>query len=84
MRHVFVILLLVVLTGCGSKGALFLPKDETADTQPASVQPESAPATEAAPSDEAPAVEQTTPQEDEDDTVTEPLWEEEDDEDINL
>ena len=89
MRHILLILTLVVLTGCGSKGALFLPKDETAEAQPVSTQPEPAEAIDAQtlelpPTDELPAEEQATPQEPEEDTIPEPLWEEEDDEDINL
>ena len=94
MRHTLLILILVVLTGCGSKGALFLPKDEAADAQPASAQPASgqsepaeaidAQTIELPPSDELPAEEQATPQGTDDDTISEPVWEEEDDEDINL
>jgi len=94
MRQILLILTLVVLSGCGSKGALFLPKDEAADAQPASAQPAStkpeppeaidAQTLELPPSDELPAEEQATPQQTDEDTVPEPLWEEEDDEDINL
>ena len=94
MRRLSLILTLVMLTGCGSKGALFLPKDEAADAQPASAQPAStqpeppeaidAQTLELPPSDELPAEEQATPQQTDEDAVPEPLWEEEDDEDINL
>lgn len=89
MRQISLILTLVLLAGCGSKGDLFLPKDETADAQPVSPQPEPAEAVDAQtlelpPSDELPPEEQATPQEPEEDTIPEPLWDEEDDEDINL
>ncbi len=61
MRYLLLMLTLVLVTGCGSKGPLFLPKDESADSQPASIESESVPSEPAQP--EAAQPEQAQPTE---------------------
>ena len=40
MRLITLILTLIVLVGCGSKGSLFLPKHEAAPAQPVAQEPD--------------------------------------------
>ena len=93
MRYLLLMLTLVLVTGCGSKGPLFLPKDESADSQPASTQSEPAQPEQAQPTetpdeipsvDELPAEEQATPKEFEQEPFPEPAEEQEDEDDVNL
>lgn len=85
MRYTLLMLILVLLTGCGSKGALFLPSDKSATAQPAATQPEAAQPAQAAPTDETPPAEQKKkPKKTEEEPIPQPVQEIEDDEDINL
>lgn len=85
MRYTLLILTLVLLSGCGSKGPLFLPKDESASAQAVSTKPEAAQPAEAPPSDQPPAAGQgVTPQDTEEESAPKPVQEQEDDQDIKL